>query len=621
MAGRDVVAELSVNLTMETAAFSSGASVAEARARTMEGRLQRLGNTAKTAGNNVAGMATGFLTGLGTAAVAGIGAAAVASLDYASSLGETAQQLGVTTKELQSYRYAATQAGIEQGEMDKSLAKLTKTLGDAALGSKSAAAPFEKLGISLKNADGSFKTAGQAIPEIAEKLKGIANPAERAALLTDLFGKSGQKLLPLLSDGAKGVEELAGAAEKLGIIISDEQIAKADEAADKWAAYKQVLGAKIAIGTVEGLDALTAVGNFLDKWAAGTAVSIQSFKDSLRIGFENASKSVAFLKGVFTGLPAAVGGALAAMVTAISNQLGSRFTGIMDGAQKKVEQLRGIFFNLWDKVTRRSYVPDMVDDISREMDRLGPEMVVKASKATGKVKSDFERLRDDVRDLMTDLFPEVDELKQLSKDMQTLRAAERAGLISAEAGSEARRRRGGIADVIPIANDNLPDEVDITPELEKLKAQFKTLGSGAEALSERWEGAAQAIVGLVQGLFGGSKTGRLFGALLQGGLGIAKAFGAFGGGRAKGGPVVPGKTYLVGENGPEFFQTGTRGMITPPKGGGSPSRVIIQPSPYFNAVVDSRAAGVAAPMAGRAAMTGAAGGMAGVARQRRRAIP
>lgn len=45
MAGRDVVAELSVNLTMETAAFSSGASVAEARARTMEGRLDKLGTS------------------------------------------------------------------------------------------------------------------------------------------------------------------------------------------------------------------------------------------------------------------------------------------------------------------------------------------------------------------------------------------------------------------------------------------------------------------------------------------------------------------------------------------------------------------------------------------------
>jgi hypothetical protein len=33
--------------------------------------------------------------------------------------------------------------------------------------------------------------------------------------------------------------------------------------------------------------------------------------------------------------------------------------------------------------------------------------------------------------------------------------------------------------------------------------------------------------------------------------------------KAKGGPVSQGKTYLVGEKGPEFFQAPTSGNITP----------------------------------------------------------
>ncbi|NJC06512.1 hypothetical protein GGQ97_002305 [Sphingomonas kaistensis] len=619
MAGRDVVAELSVNLTLETASFASGASVAEARAKTMEGRLQRLGTVAKGAGNQVAGMATGFLTGLGTAAVAGLGAAAVASLDYASSLGETAQQLGVTTKELQSYRYAATQAGIEQGTMDQSLAKLTKNLGEAASGTGPAAAAFERLGISTRNADGSFKTAGQAIPEIAEKLKGIANPAERAAILTDLFGKSGQKLLPLLSDGAKGVNELAGAAEKLGIIISDEQIAKADEAADKLAAYKQVLGAKIAIGTVTGLDALTAAGDFLDRWAAGSNAAVKSFVDSTRIGFENVGKVVGFLKNVFTGLPAAVGGALANMLGQVSAQLGAKFTSIIEGAKAKVEQLRQTFFNLWDRVTRRSYVPDMVDDISREMDRLGPDMVDKAAKATAAAGGKFKTLRDEVNALMGELFPEIERALEQGVKLDTIIKGLKGGILNDDQAADATRRLWGAQDIMPTGvGAPTPEELDISEDVERLKEQFEVLGDGAGKLSEKWEGAAQAIVGLVQGLFGGSKTGRLFGALLQGGLGIAKAFGGF---RANGGPVVPGKHYVVGENGPEYFSPGRRGMITPANDGGGFGRIQIVPSPYFNAVVDSRASNVAAPLAGRAAMTGAAGGMAGVARQKQRAIP
>jgi len=50
----------------------------------------------------------------------------------------------------------------------------------------------------------------------------------------------------------------------------------------------------------------------------------------------------------------------------------------------------------------------------------------------------------------------------------------------------------------------------------------------------------------------------------------------FGGGRAKGGPVEPGKVYLVGEKGPEFFTPETRGSIIPSdRVAGSPVKVVV----------------------------------------------
>lgn len=44
--------------------------------------------------------------------------------------------------------------------------------------------------------------------------------------------------------------------------------------------------------------------------------------------------------------------------------------------------------------------------------------------------------------------------------------------------------------------------------------------------------------------------------------------GAFGGARAAGGPVGAGKTYLVGERGPEMFVPGMSGRIIPNGAGG-----------------------------------------------------
>jgi hypothetical protein len=53
--------------------------------------------------------------------------------------------------------------------------------------------------------------------------------------------------------------------------------------------------------------------------------------------------------------------------------------------------------------------------------------------------------------------------------------------------------------------------------------------------------------------------------------------GVFGGGRAMGGPVSAGTTYLVGENGPELFTSATSGTIIPNNkmGGGNTINITV----------------------------------------------
>jgi hypothetical protein len=67
----------------------------------------------------------------------------------------------------------------------------------------------------------------------------------------------------------------------------------------------------------------------------------------------------------------------------------------------------------------------------------------------------------------------------------------------------------------------------------------------------------------------------LFDPKAGGGLGslFSSLLGGFGGARASGGSVQSGKTYLVGENGPELVQFGRNGTVIPnhalPRGGSS----------------------------------------------------
>jgi len=72
----------------------------------------------------------------------------------------------------------------------------------------------------------------------------------------------------------------------------------------------------------------------------------------------------------------------------------------------------------------------------------------------------------------------------------------------------------------------------------------------------------QAVGGVIGGLTGGS-------------AGFAGSLGGFlfGGGRAAGGPVDPGQSFLVGERGPELFTPAMPGMITPTQAPQQPPQV------------------------------------------------
>jgi len=81
--------------------------------------------------------------------------------------------------------------------------------------------------------------------------------------------------------------------------------------------------------------------------------------------------------------------------------------------------------------------------------------------------------------------------------------------------------------------------------------------------------ASHALQSGLASLFGGGGSG-------GGGLGglISQSLGALLGlpGRATGGPVSPGRAYLVGENGPEVFLPTASGRIEPAGGSGGQSR-------------------------------------------------
>lgn len=284
---------LYTSLTLESSQFVVGLKKSVDQAAKSGTAIEQHLNRARTA-------ATAFV---GVVAGSQLVAAGKRALDYASSLGEVAQQLGVTTKDLQEYRYAATQAGVSQEQMDAGLAKLTRTIGEAKAGSKAQVATFRELGVAIEDANGRVYTAGEVIPKIADALAKIKDPATRARIEIDLFGKAGQKLDTLLSGGSEAINNLRNAAQKLGIVLSDEQIQNADDTADKLSAVKQVLEANVAGVVTNNAQAILTLANALGQ-AAAQAVNFAANYPKI-----SAALAGAAIGGRFGGLPgAAIGG-------------------------------------------------------------------------------------------------------------------------------------------------------------------------------------------------------------------------------------------------------------------------------------------------------------------------
>ncbi len=134
------------------------------------------------------------------------------TLALADTIGKVADSIGVQTEFLQRYQFAAQQSGLTTEEFNKGMQNFTKMVGQAQLRTSEAGRTLEKLGVQVKNADGSVKGAEQVFIELMTALDGVGSQFEKNAILADLMGRAGVKLAVMGKDGAEAMKELAASA-------------------------------------------------------------------------------------------------------------------------------------------------------------------------------------------------------------------------------------------------------------------------------------------------------------------------------------------------------------------------------------------------------------------------
>ena len=143
---------------------------------------------------------------------------------YSDEVATMASKTGLAVEEIQRLMYISELVDVSVETMTGSMTKLEKSMASAASGSGATAEQFQKLGIAVKNQDGSYRDLNTVFNEVIDSLRNIKDPVERDTTAMALLGKSAKELNPLINKSKDELDKFTKAAEESGYILSSDVI-------------------------------------------------------------------------------------------------------------------------------------------------------------------------------------------------------------------------------------------------------------------------------------------------------------------------------------------------------------------------------------------------------------
>lgn len=299
---------------MSAAAIKAGAAFYEILATDKTGaalssasaRIQQFGRNLSVAGAALAGFALPALTA--------IGLASKRYADFGSEIADFSARTGVSTDMAQVFDIAAKQSSSSLSEVQAAIFKMQKQL--AKTGEMKGVAP-EKAMVALYDA-----------------AMAIEDPGERNVKLMETFGKSAAKLVPLMAAIKSNAAFLAGK----NLLLSPEEIARADELGDSWDKLSMVMshswrivGAQLAPAMIELtkylIDAAVTVAQFVRANGALVIAAAKTAVGMFLLGTAIVGVGVALMLGVsMWGAAATVLGGIGTAFAFVGTAIASIFT-------------------------------------------------------------------------------------------------------------------------------------------------------------------------------------------------------------------------------------------------------------------------------------------------------
>lgn len=178
---------------------------------------------------------------------------AVGAAQYADDIATTSTNTGIAAKTLQELTYAQELMDVSLDTVTSTMAKNIKSMDSARKGSADYVAAYEKLGVTLQDTNGEFRSSEDIFWEVIDALGQMENATDRDATAMQVFGKSAQDLNSLIAIGSSGFKELAKQANESGFVLEDEVISNLLKTSDamevmnnRITASKNRIGAELA---------------------------------------------------------------------------------------------------------------------------------------------------------------------------------------------------------------------------------------------------------------------------------------------------------------------------------------------------------------------------------------
>lgn len=412
-------------------------------------------------------------------AMAAIGAAAVAAgkaiwdaanktAEYGDEIDKNSQKVGLSTKAYQQWDYAMQISGTSMADCTTGMKTLTNKLDDFKNGSKGATETFNKLGISLN--DVKDMSREDVFSLTVKQLQNVKDETEKAALANDLFGKSGQNLMPMFNMTNEETQKLIDETEKYGMVMSDDAVKASAAFEDSLTRLKKSLGGvkNRLVGSL--LPGITQIMDGFSDMVSGVEGGSEKFKKGIKDLVDNVSKFIPeIVKAITDALPTiieAAGTILQALVQGIVDNLPTIIPAAIQCIMTIVNALIDYLPQILDAAIK------IVVELAKGITQALPELIPKVVEI---ILTMVETLIDNI-DLLVDVA--VDLILALTE---------------------------GIIKALPILIEKAPEIV------------IKLVGAIIKAAPKILEGAAELIKKLVEGLVDGlSKIAEVGGKLIQG---------------------------------------------------------------------------------------------------------